>query len=352
MNEMKQRARNAMIGLAMGDALSWTAMYHRSYLLPAWTRRIVREMNADAEEKNSTTHPMPFSLNQPADNFDIGPTDDAEWAAFAAQMLLRSGAGPTNDVFTKEWMTLANYNEPIRASIGVQTALQNLRNGILPPHSGKENPQYFDDAAMIRAIPIGVYCSGKPNEAARLASLEASITNSEDGIWAAQAMASAISSACMGKNIEETLNTAVNYLPTSSWIRRMVDMALSLTEGGGSVFSLLPELQNKISNHEYSYGNIAPETLALTFAIVRAHPQNYELAVLNAASFAKNADTLPATVGALAGALSLQPIASASWLRSIETMKGICIPFYKNVSYLSITEQLAENVTNTYDGKK
>ena len=46
MNELQQRARNAMIGLAIGDAISWTSMFHRSVLLPLWTRRIRREMDS------------------------------------------------------------------------------------------------------------------------------------------------------------------------------------------------------------------------------------------------------------------------------------------------------------------
>ncbi len=37
-----------------------------------------------------------------------------------------------------------------------------------------------------------------------------------------------------------------------------------ITEKSDSIFSILPEIQNKIVNREYSYGNVAPETLALT----------------------------------------------------------------------------------------
>ena len=66
MNEIKQRAKNAMIGLAIGDSISWTSMFHRSVLLPQWTRRIRREIDASSETTNVLLTPMPFSLNQPA----------------------------------------------------------------------------------------------------------------------------------------------------------------------------------------------------------------------------------------------------------------------------------------------
>jgi len=46
--ELKQRAFNAMMGLATGDAISWPSLYHRSYLLPFWTRRIRREIDCES----------------------------------------------------------------------------------------------------------------------------------------------------------------------------------------------------------------------------------------------------------------------------------------------------------------
>ena len=62
MNELKIRARNAMIGLAIGDAISWSAMFHRSYLLPPWTRRIRREIDASSEATNVILQPTPFRM--------------------------------------------------------------------------------------------------------------------------------------------------------------------------------------------------------------------------------------------------------------------------------------------------
>src|SRR5512141_2275250 len=79
MNNFETRARNALLGLALGDAIGWTAMYHRAHTLPAWTRRRRREIDAQREETNVLRIPMPFSLNQPSETFDLCPTDDTEW---------------------------------------------------------------------------------------------------------------------------------------------------------------------------------------------------------------------------------------------------------------------------------
>ena len=341
MNEIKQRAKNAMIGLAIGDSISWTSMFHRSVLFPQWTRRIRREIDASSETTNVLLTPMPFSLNQPAKYFNISPTDKTEWAAFAAEIVLESNLKTHEQKVFDGWIKLANSQIPIRGGVSTQAAINNLKRGLKPPQTGKQNPHYFDDGAMIRAVPIGIICSGHPEEAARLAEIDASVTNSEDGIWAAQAIASAISLICTGRSSGEAINAAYQYLPESSWIKRVVDEAMHLAVKSDSIFSILPELQNRIVNREYSYGNIAPETLALTLVIAKLHGDDFEKAISTSVCFAKSGETLPAIVGALVGAIQAQNIVSNYWLASIEKLKGISIPNYAEKSYLNIVEELS-----------
>lgn len=341
MKDIKQRAQNAMIGLAIGDAIGWTSIFHRSFLLPPWTRRIRREIDVFSETENVIVLPVPFSLNQSAEHFNLSPTDDTEWAAFTTEILLESSYDSYHQSVVKEWNKLAQSNETIRGSVGTQTALSNLRKGMQPSQCGSENPHYFDDSAMSRAVPIGIYCIGQPDRAAHLAEIDASITNCEDGIWAAKAIAVAISLICAGQNINDAIDVAHQYLPRTSWIRRTVEEALLIIRESKSVFSILPELQNEIVNREYSYGNIASETLALAFAIAKLHGSNFETAVMTAASFPKSSETLPPIVGALVGAMQSTAVASESWLNAISKLKGICIPSLEGKNYLSPVERLS-----------
>lgn len=341
MNNLKQRAINAMIGLAIGDALSWTSLFHRSVLLPSWTRRKRREMDAMSETTNVIVTPMPFSLNQPVQQFNISPTDKTEWAVFSAEILLENNFSSFEKSVLNEWMKLAQSKDPILGGISTQAALHNLRNGIKPPQCGKQNPHYFDDGAMPRAVPIGIVCAGKPEKAAKLASIDATVTNSEDGVWAAQAMAVTISLVCAGESITNAISEAYQYLPASSWIKRTVDDAIKIAERGNSIFSILPNIQNNVVNREYSYGNVASETLALTLVIARFHGNNFETAVTTSLAFAKSGETLPAMVGALVGANQSYEIASDSWLNAIRTLKGICVPSLAGKNYLALIEDLS-----------
>lgn len=341
MNDLKQRSKNSMIGLAIGDSLSWTSMFHRSFLLPQWTRRIRREIDASSETTNILLTPIPFSLNQPAKFFNISPTDKTEWAAFSAEILLKNDFDSYNQSALEEWVKLSNSKDPVRGGVSTQAALQNLRNGIQPPQSGKQNPHYFDDGAMSRSVPIGIIYAGHPDKAAKLAYIDAVVTNSEDGVWAAQAIAVVISLACFGASIDEAINEAYKYLPETSWIRRTVDEAMSIVKNSDSIFSILPEIQNKIVNREYSYGNVAPETLALTLIIAKLHGNDFEKAITSAACFAKSGETLPAMVGALVGAMQSKLFAEDSWLGAIETLKGISVPGSEGKNYLKLVEEIS-----------
>lgn len=340
MDESLKRARNAMIGLAIGDATSWSAMYHRSSLLPFWTRRIRREMEVNSEDHDIILMPLPFSLNQPSDNFNISPTDDTEWASFSVKTLLKNKLDDYEKSVIDEWQQMIRLDHNLKGFVSTKAAIRNLKNGILPPQSGRENPHYFDDGALPRAVPIGVLFAGQPEEAVRFTNIDASVTNCEDGVWGAEALAAAISLVCSGENIESSIEKAVIYLPESSWIRRTVVETLTITEHNSSVFELIPVLQEKIVNREYSYGNIAAETLALTFVISKLHGNNFENAVGIACTFAKSSETLPAMVGALVGASHSNAIAGEQWLKSIKKLKGICIPSYKGMDYLDLIEQL------------
>lgn len=340
--ELKQRAFNALIGLAAGDAISWPALYHRSYLLPFWTRRIRREIDVESEAINIIRLPMPFSLNQPAMAFTISPTDDTEWAAFTAKQLIIQRGKLDLHKLTEAWIHLSHSESPVRGSISIQSALENLRRGKLPPATGHDNPHYFDDSAMCRAVPIGIACAGQPDRAADLAYIDASITNSQEGIEAAQIMAVIMSLASIGEKLDSIIDTILKMISEQSWLGLTVRRALAICEGSSSIFQIFPQLSNQIINREYSYGGSAPETLALVLAIIKATAGDFEAAVFSAAAFAKTADSVPALVGAVCGALQEQDFNDHHWIESVQSLTGICIPSLEGENFITITKDLAQ----------
>jgi ADP-ribosylglycohydrolase len=339
----EQRVKNLMLGLAFGDAISWPSMYHRSRLLPPWTRRVRREMDAASEEQNVLRIPQPFSLNRPSAPFALGPTDDTEWAAFAAGMLVRSQGVITVDLVKDVWSELARSEEKILGSISVACALENIRRGKLPPVSGRDNPHYFDDSALIRAAVIGAAWAGNAKHAAELAAIDASATNAEEGVWGAQAVASLTSQLCAGAPVAAAVAACLDLIPSSSLIARALLPALEIAAATETCAAdLVLELQENIVNKVYSYACSAAETLALSLALLVHGKGEFERTVTLACAFAKTADGVPALTGALCGACADEPVLSPKWQAQVSRLKGISIPSLAGVDYLSLIEQIAQ----------
>jgi ADP-ribosylglycohydrolase len=343
--EFHTRARNALLGLAVGDALSWHAMYHRSQTLPAWTRRIRREMDAQREEAGVLRVPMPFSLNQSPDAFELTPTDDAEWAAWMMTNLLQHSGRIDERSVQESWRLLAQESRPVCGWVSTKIALENLRNNIAPPMSGRNNPHYFDDGAICRAIPIGIAYAGAPEEAARMTAIDAEVTNAEDGVWVAQAAAASMSVACAGGTVDEVINAAVAVLPGESWSHRSVTQALAAVDRTVPLLEQIPTFHH-ILNVEYSDGCVGPETLALAFSILSATRGSFSESLFGALAFAKGADTLLALVGALSGGLSSTNVIPLSWERPLRTLRGVSIPTFAGCEYLKLVEQFTTECEN------
>ena len=89
MRDLEDRAYGAMIGLCIGNAVGLPALFHRA-ARSGWRRRILWEFSAQLDEQNVNKFMLPFTLGPP-DELTLCGTDDSEFAAVAAEMLLHSG---------------------------------------------------------------------------------------------------------------------------------------------------------------------------------------------------------------------------------------------------------------------
>jgi ADP-ribosylglycohydrolase len=197
-------------------------------------------------------------------------------------------------------------------------------------------------------VPIGLYCAGNPDRAARLATLDAQITQAEDGIYAARAMAAAISVLAAGGKIMEGLNRARLEFPAGSWIAHIDQIARKCLAEADSTDSLVLLLSQRVINTVYSYGSVAPETLPAALVIAEKCGGHLQEAVLNANVIAKAADSLPALVGALCGAHEGIGAISGSWRQALSVCRGLCLPFLAGANLEEYTLRLFERVQRDY----
>ncbi|WP_439942847.1 ADP-ribosylglycohydrolase family protein [Streptomyces sp. BBFR115] len=351
-----RRIEGLLLGLAAGDAAGWPAARHRAARMPEWTRRLTRELDTFAEQNATTTLPVPTALNQPPGPLRLGPSDDAEWAAFAAEAVLRAGDDDALGDLSRDrrvraaidltWNTVAaevaaaadrapeieSAVLPLRARISVRAGLGNLATGLRPPATGHDNPHYFDDAACVRACALAVAHPGDPRRAAELAEFDARYTQDGDGVHGARAMAAALALALTGAEVEHCVTAALAELPAQTEIGRNARHALALAragEGEGEsegAFALVPLLEHQIVDHVYSYGVAAAETVPVALALSVAAGGRIAHALPAAACLSRLADSAPALAGALTGALGGGEAVPASWREACRTLSGCALP--------------------------
>ncbi|MFI6495801.1 ADP-ribosylglycohydrolase family protein [Nonomuraea typhae] len=318
------KIKGAFIGLAVGDAAGWPAARHRAALHAPWSRRLHRELDLFAEEHRLTTLPVPFALNQPTAPLAVGASDDAEWLAWTVLTLDR----PRAEAFGE----LAGRAD-IRVRISVAAALDNLAKGVKPPASGHDNPHFFDDAAAVRAVAFGAL--------GRDPVPDAQVTNAEDGVLGAKAVAAAVHAAVSGAAVGEAVEAALAVLPEDTAIGHNARLAVRIAREAGEPFGAVPALDSALIDHVYSYAVGAAQTVPIALALAEAAGGALATAVPAAACLAATADSAPALTGAITGACGGYGAIPEGWITPVRTLAGCCLPELAGTDLLELTEGLS-----------
>lgn len=356
----RDRILGALYGLALGDAVGFPSLFHRFHVLPAKRHDFLFETNKRLSREHVLPLALPFTHRQSEDTLAPAPSDDSEYAAFTALALTslrdrRPGPGPGPVPATGPGpgeisaADLAGYwrdellprREQLWTRFSERAALDNLAAGVEPPSSGDHNPLHYEDAAVSRAVAVGCFRPGDPDGAAALAEAEAQISQSEDGIHGARAMAAAVSSLTGGAGLAEALTRGAAEFPHASWIAREWDKAQACRDRADTVYELAMELADAVINNVYSFGNAAPETVPAAFVLAGMAEGRLMEAVSAANLIAKSADSLPPFVGALCGAAGGASLFSSRWRERLDRLGGICIPSLEGSSLAAIAGLLA-----------
>lgn len=350
MNDVADRRHGALIGLASGDAAGWPSRRHRSLVLPAWTRRLGRELDAFAEAEEITTLPVPFALNQDPAPLRFGPSDDAEWVAWTMAWLSHGSPASAQEVHAR-WIGAAAAGSVPRGRISVATAVDALRRGVRPPVTGRHNSHHFDDAAAVRAVGVGAVVAD-PDEAVTIAGWDAEVTNAEDGVAAARAVARVIAAVVGGTaGLSDVAPLVLADLPADGLAGRTVRAALAMVSDLHSPAAAVPLLDD-LDQHVYSYGVAAASTLAVAvaFADVAGRGDAAPIdAITSAACLPALADSAPALTGALVGAAHGLTAFPEPWVRRCRRLAGCCLPALAGVDLLDLAEPGSTHTFTTLD---
>lgn len=319
----RKRIQGAVLGQAIGDALG------------APTEGMSR-----AAIRNRFGRVTGFLSGDPAG------TDDTEYAALTAQILLKYGSKVTSADVAREWtVALVNQKTPFDGGgFSEMDAIHNLAKGLQPPATGSDNHELWSDGSAMRVAPIGAFAAGDAAEAARLAGIDAEVSHARDGIWCGQAIAAATAVAIVTDDWKVVVQAGIDATPPDSWSRRMIEKAVAVAAGPGTADERLDELERRIAIFHYPWADVAPEATALAFGVFAIAEGDYVEAVLGGVNIGRDADTIAAMAGAMAGALNGIDNIPVEWKDRLGPLRGSCIAAMAGVDLWDLADQISDSV--------
>ncbi|WP_346010582.1 ADP-ribosylglycohydrolase family protein, partial [Streptomyces sp. SID5910] len=324
---LRERARGALLGLAVGDALGAPA----ENMKPSEIRARWGRITGYVAERPSGT-------------------DDTEYAIFSGLLLARHGSALTPAHVEAAWHEwIADREEgPFRgAGFSERGTLENLRRGLAAPISAQHRHAWSDGLAM-RAAPHGVFAAGRPAEAARLVAVDGSVSHDGEGIYGGQAVAAGVAAAMTGAPAVAVVASALAVVPDDSWTARCLRRAMTAAHLGERA------VRSAVVIGGYPWTDLAPEAVALAFGAFAAADGDFTDAVLTAVNMGRDADTTAAVAGALAGASRGVSAIPPEWAAAIGPARGTCLPAMAGHHVLNIADLLipADRATgsDTTDG--
>jgi len=334
---LEDRIAGIVYGLAFGEGTALPSATHRlSILAPKRVLRM-KSLGEFADNQKQTTRPFPYTHAQASHMLDPSPSDDTEWFAFVADYLLSS-----QDSLVA-WRHLAEQSSDIQARTGTKIAFRNLLEGKNPPASGHDNPHYFDDIAMIRALAIAAVYSRDNDLLTNKVLADTSITHSEDGVFCALAVAHLIASLLRGESISQASEVALQQTPKNSWSHTVVHSMINRSAGTTDLLARYTILETSEIENIYAYPVSAPETLGLLLAHLQ-HCEDAKELLFSGLLHKRKLDSLPALMGAVAGAHF-----GTSWIPSehksaIIQLDGVSIPKLKGMTLGSLVARLSKGI--------
>ena len=283
---------------------------------------------------------------------DPSGTDDTEYAVLTAQLMLAHGTRLTPDQVGAAWTE--NLVNQVGGFYGggfsEMTAINNLRAGLAPPVTGSDNHEMWSDGAAMRIVPVGILCAGDPVEAARVAAIEAQVSHAKDGIYCAQVIAAGVAAAMTADSWQDVVQAALAAAPADSWSGRTTRQAVDIGYSHSELPAALDELYERISIFHYPWADVGPEATALALGVFVAARGEYVPAVLGGTNIGRDADTIAAMAGSMAGALHGSNAVPEQWRRRINVVRGHCIRSTADTDLAELARDLHATLLAKADG--
>lgn len=321
MDQYRQRARGSLLGAAIGDAMGAAC--------EGMTAAAIREQ---------------FGVLTGFVSDQAVGTDDTDFTLFNAYILLEHGVTVTPQTVEREWrdkLLSGRYHyRPGGFSDVIST--RNLQAELHAPFSGAFNHQMWSDGVAMAISSAGIACPGDPEQAAHVAATLGCVSNARDGIYTAQAVAAAVSMAMVGASPEVMFAAGQQAVPSNSWTFRALERAHEAVAGAYDLEDALLRIDRQVMLHWWPWADLATEAVPAAMAVFLAADGNFAKAVPAGIRLGRDADTIGAIVGSLAGACQGADAIPTAWRARVQASTGQCIGFIAGRSIEAMADGLCD----------
>ncbi len=267
-------------------------------------------------------------------------TDDTEFCVLSARAFLDHEGEFTAQHVAATWRRLVidRGGAQRRGGIPLYGAMWNLEHGIEPPYSGIDNVLNDDDGAAMRAVPFGIVAVGRPEEAARLAAIDASVSHSGNGVWAASAVAASTAVALTGAPVDAVIAAGRRCIPGDGWLGRRMCAAFDILDSSRDLYDTYAALHTELWTPKHS---AAAEAIPQVYALLKLVDGDFKKGLIMSANFGRDADTVCALVTALNAARLGTAVFPPEWIEQVRRPSGVCLPFAADEDLVTIGRELA-----------
>lgn len=291
------RARGALFGLAIGDALGMPTQSLPRDLIIARYGDLVADFHTAPED-----HPLAAGLRAGS------ITDDTEQALVVAQLLIEGGGHIVPQELARR---LLAWESGMKARGSLDLLGPSTRRALDDLLAGGEIDEVgrygTTNGAAMRITPVGIVGPSGNDESLLNLVVEASVVthNTAPAISGAAAVAAAVSTGIDGGSVDEAIKAALVIAPLGmrrgSWVAG-ADIGDRIAWAVDLLADRPPDEVIDLSYRLIGTSLATQESVATAFGIIAASPNDPWLACRIAASVGGDTDTIAAMVGAVLGA--------------------------------------------------
>jgi len=262
-----------------------------------------------------------------AENIDGMPEDDdLNFPLIALDLLERHGDGFTTADVALSW--LANLPGG-RVFTAERVTYRNLLDGYEPELAGRVHNPFRDwIGAQIRTDVYGWAHPGDPATAARLAWTDARLTHGRNGLYGAMFAAAACAVAVTGADVADVLTAGLSVVPPESRFAAAIAFGASLTTL--STEDALDALYDRYGHLHWVH--VLNNAALLAFALTRG-AGDYSTTITTAVTGGWDTDSVGATAGSIAGALTGAAALPARWIDPLHNRLASTIPGFDGIGF-------------------